>query len=837
MADTRLSLIVEMKDKASQALKSINKEMDSLADAGTKVGQTFGSIALAGGGLIAGITKSASTMEDLENAMNGLTGSAEETEKRLKELKEIARQPGVDFEGAVSGDIRLQNLGLSAEQAAKSIVGLGKGLAKSGKSGAEFPELVDAFAKMNAEGKIIDEQLDRMTSRIDVLGPALQDAFGGQSSQKLNELGVSIEEFNEVITETLGSMDVEGADSFSNAISNMRTEWMFFALQMTDTILPVMSSLVNSISGAVAKIGEWASKNPQLADIASKILLIGTAVAGVIAAFGFMFPVINNAIAALGALKTLLLGVNPVFLAIAAVVGAFALAWKNNWGDIQGKTKAVIEWILPKVRMFVNAIKEGFTELTRFVRAVMESQFFKWMKDSFDRWFKDKQGVFKAFTALVKFAFDAVITAATWMTNTMSHITRAFTSLVQGDLTGVFTAIHDFLGSIANLAISALEALMNGFIAGFNKLSTKISEWTDGLVNLGQQTEVSLDRVAISAKRASVEIESTGEVINNAGGAVNDLGGATDDLTNNLDDLGGAAGGAASSGLEEFKKFAEDTNKQLEELQGKIKGVSDEMEAATNKYNEGVASNRQDLAKVIVDTEKQIEELEKERSNISEQLRSADTQDQKDKLQEQLEGVKERLLEETIAYEQHSSIINELNAEVEEARRWESLTTLQKAVENYNKEQALLQKQFSEKMRMMEEEKNALTAQQEEIARQVEQRVKTVKEQYGAEAEAYTMLLEENNRVTAQVLQNMINYYNRLAKARKEAGVGGMIDINRFIAAPEVRSLPAVPQGGSGSAVRNAINVVVNGDVSGEDLAEKVGDKLLRILNLSTFTG
>jgi phage-related protein len=55
----------------------------------------------------------------------------------------------------------------------------------------------------------------------------------------------------------------------------------------------------------------------------------------------------------------------PVLLIIGLVIGAIALlalAWKNNWGDIQGKTEAVVDWLREKIGLFIKWMKDFWDE-------------------------------------------------------------------------------------------------------------------------------------------------------------------------------------------------------------------------------------------------------------------------------------------------------------------------------------------------------------------------------------------------------------------------------------------------------------------------------------------
>lgn len=94
------------------------------------------------------------------------------------------------------------------------------------------------------------------------------------------------------------------------------------------------------VQSALAPVLAFIENNVQLSDV---LMGLGVAVATV------MVP----------ALGAILMAVGPVILVFAAVVAAVALvrtAWENNWGGIQEKTQAVIDFIVPLVQNGIAAI-------------------------------------------------------------------------------------------------------------------------------------------------------------------------------------------------------------------------------------------------------------------------------------------------------------------------------------------------------------------------------------------------------------------------------------------------------------------------------------------------
>jgi plasmid maintenance system antidote protein VapI len=110
-----------------------------------------------------------------------------------------------------------------------------------------------------------------------------------------------------------------------------------------DNILPGLTAQFEAI---VKPVWEFLQNNVQLSDV---LTALGIAVATVVV------PAIGSILVAIG----------PVILVFAAVVAAVALvrtAWENNWGGIQEKTQAVIDFIVPLVQNGIAAIAAWWAE-------------------------------------------------------------------------------------------------------------------------------------------------------------------------------------------------------------------------------------------------------------------------------------------------------------------------------------------------------------------------------------------------------------------------------------------------------------------------------------------
>ena len=99
-----------------KGLNEITKIGNNISNLGAKmsVGLTLPIVAFAN------VTKNAyAEYDSLKRAMATITGSAEATGRRLEYLRELAKAPGLGFQEAIQGDVRLRAVGVTAEQSGR----------------------------------------------------------------------------------------------------------------------------------------------------------------------------------------------------------------------------------------------------------------------------------------------------------------------------------------------------------------------------------------------------------------------------------------------------------------------------------------------------------------------------------------------------------------------------------------------------------------------------------------------------------------------------------------------------------------------------------------------
>ena len=127
-------------DGAARRAESVSQKMSSLGTT-LSLGVTLPALAL-GKSLIT----TAANMEALRKGLDSVATAADPTSKQLERLKEVAKLPGLGFEEAIQGSVRLQSAGFSANLAERSLKAFGNALATVGRGKAELDDQFRATA-------------------------------------------------------------------------------------------------------------------------------------------------------------------------------------------------------------------------------------------------------------------------------------------------------------------------------------------------------------------------------------------------------------------------------------------------------------------------------------------------------------------------------------------------------------------------------------------------------------------------------------------------------------------------------------------------------------------
>ena len=274
--------------QAGEAMKDLGK---SLATYVTAPLVALGAGAVAASGKVESLRNALNAISTQDLAKAGTTGlagmaqAATLTTARMKELEVLARQPGLGFEQAVQGDVRLRAVGISAEQSAKSLKAFANAIATTGGGKSEFDRVTVQLAQLSAKGKVLAQDLRPIIEAAPAVSAALQKLYGTvdseEISKQLGKAGQSSTDFIAVLTEELGKIPTV-AGGLKNSLENLGDTVTLSLAKIGDGISKALNlpAVLAGISNFITRASEAFSG---LSPASQKLIVV---LAGVAAATG-----------------------------------------------------------------------------------------------------------------------------------------------------------------------------------------------------------------------------------------------------------------------------------------------------------------------------------------------------------------------------------------------------------------------------------------------------------------------------------------------------------------------------------------------------------------------
>lgn len=333
--NVRLGVIIQDFEKSlKRAERSLRRTAGQMSDIGSSLTQAV-SLPIAGIG--AASIRAAGDIEALEKGLEAVLPAGASAADELDRLRKIAELPGLGFEQAVRGSVRLQAVGFNADQAASALNAFGKVVATTGGTAQELDSVVRQITQINAKGRILAEDLGVIQENAPAVSIALQDAFGTTNVEAIRATGISAGEFTKRLIEAVNSSEkfakVNGG--LKNAIENVGISTRIFlsdigrqinALFNVQEIAERFSATLGRVSTAFKSLDEEQQKN------IIKIAALAAAIGPLLIIFGKLLTILRFIPIAL----TAILG--PVKLITA---GALAAGKVFSLVAIQGQGLAV----------------------------------------------------------------------------------------------------------------------------------------------------------------------------------------------------------------------------------------------------------------------------------------------------------------------------------------------------------------------------------------------------------------------------------------------------------------------------------------------------------------
>lgn len=364
---------------------------------------------------------------------------------------------------------------------------------------------------------------DQATQAMQMVNTAL---FSMQDSVKQNEIGVALygtkwEDLGVSAVQALTSTNASLGTTSGTMAQMQETMYSGFnvsfealgrsitsiASSLGEVLLPFLMQALTWVQGLVTQFSAWFTG---LSEGEQKILLIITAV---VAAIGPLLnilgklstsvssiiafvPKITSGIQSIGKIFSSfvsLIAAHPIVAAITAVIAIVAVLWnKCEW--FRDLVKNLWEWIKSTFQRLVDWLKQAFEAIASALSALWEDvkSIVQKIVDVFQSWIDYIKSVFLA-------AWTAAITAVTGVFSSFfesvksiwenikeifSGIINFIRSVFAGDWKGawesivsIFGNVFSLLGNLVKAPINAVISIINGAIAGINKLAINIPDW------------------------------------------------------------------------------------------------------------------------------------------------------------------------------------------------------------------------------------------------------------------------------------------------------------------------------------------------------------------------
>ena len=101
-------------------------------------------------------------VEGFRNSLTALYGNAEIANSVLARLQDLAQLPGITFQSAVQGAVRLKTVGVEGERAEAVIREFGNAAALAGAGADEVGRSLVGFTQILSRGKVSQEELNQI---------------------------------------------------------------------------------------------------------------------------------------------------------------------------------------------------------------------------------------------------------------------------------------------------------------------------------------------------------------------------------------------------------------------------------------------------------------------------------------------------------------------------------------------------------------------------------------------------------------------------------------------------------------------------------------------------
>ena len=201
-------------------------------------------------------------VEGFRNSLTALYGDAQIANTVLADLRDLAQLPGITFEGAVEGAVRLKTVGIEGERANAVIREFGNAAALSGATTIEMTRAIVGFTQNLSRGQIEQDNLNQILENVPLIGNSIREAFGSIDAEtirdQLSAAGQGVQDFADILVNQLSMGARASADSTSNAFSNLRNATFELQAAIGEQLAPAVRTVTTGLTAFISRLAEAA---------------------------------------------------------------------------------------------------------------------------------------------------------------------------------------------------------------------------------------------------------------------------------------------------------------------------------------------------------------------------------------------------------------------------------------------------------------------------------------------------------------------------------------------------------------------------------------------------
>lgn len=365
-----LSILVTLRDEASQALQGIQNAIRGLGQEAT----------IAGGVMTAGLTAPIAALGAMgvsfanlqEKARVGFTvmlGGAAEADKMLKDLAAFAAQTPFEFRELIPQAVRLKALGFAAQEIIPILKAAGDAAALNPNASLMINRITLALGQMNTAGRVNAQDMRQLTEAGVPAWQILADAIGvtQEKTRELSEKGLipakfaiealvnGIENGTANVGKLGGTMD-ELSKTASGAFSNLKDA----ADQALGALLvPILQVAAQAFLAILPHVQMFSG---MLMELDSNIRIFIVGIAATLAAVGPLTVAFGGLILIVGALANPIGLLVAAFMALSVAAGVAVSAIAANFGGIRDTLASHIGPVIETARGWGSALIQAFAD-------------------------------------------------------------------------------------------------------------------------------------------------------------------------------------------------------------------------------------------------------------------------------------------------------------------------------------------------------------------------------------------------------------------------------------------------------------------------------------------